>query len=48
MDKIVKVDLGKDSYNISIGNSFVDAVYFNFDSGAGSEVSCVNFEETFT
>jgi 3-dehydroquinate synthase len=26
MDKIVKVDLGKDSYNISIGNSFVDAI----------------------
>ena len=28
------------------GNSIVDAVYFNFDSGAHSEVSCTNFEET--
>ena len=26
MDKMVKVDLGKDSYNISIGNSFVDSI----------------------
>ena len=26
MDKMVKADLGKDSYNISIGNSFVDSI----------------------
>ena len=26
MDKMVKVDLGKDSYNISIGNSFVGSI----------------------
>ncbi len=26
MDKTIKVDLGKDSYNISIGNSFVDSI----------------------
>ena len=29
------------------GNSFVDAVYFNFDSGALSEVSCTDLEESF-
>jgi len=29
------------------GNSIVDAVYFNFDSGAISEVSCSDFEESF-
>ena len=26
MDRMVKVDLGKDSYNISIGNNFVDSI----------------------
>ena len=29
------------------GNSIVDAVYFEFGSGAETEVSCYNFEETF-
>ena len=29
------------------GNSIVDAVYFEHDSGAETEVSCYNFEETF-
>jgi hypothetical protein len=29
------------------GNSFIDAVYFNFDSGALSEVSCTDLEESF-
>jgi len=28
------------------GNSIVDAVYFELDSGVESEVSCYNFEET--
>jgi len=29
------------------GNSIVDAVYFDFDSGGRSEVSCYDYEETF-
>jgi len=29
------------------GNSIIDAVYFEFDSGDRVEVSCDNFEETF-
>ena len=29
------------------GDSIMDSVYFEFDSGALSKVSCINFEETF-
>ena len=29
------------------GNSFIDVVYFDFDSGGTAEVYCSNFEETF-
>ena len=29
------------------GNSIVDAVYFEFDSGAQSEVSCSDYGETY-
>ena len=29
------------------GESIIDGVYFNFDSGAVIEVACYNFEETF-
>ena len=30
-----------------LGNSIVDALYFEYDSGAEIETSCDNFEETF-
>ena len=29
------------------GNSKIDAVYFDLESGSLSEVSCMDFEETF-
>ena len=29
------------------GKSIIDAVYFNFDSGADVEASCYNFDEDF-